>query len=128
MIGARAVPGSQHGHRRRRCGINRVILRGRGCCEPGTARAPRLMLCFSSFSRDGSLVFGTFPLRSIPANSPSNRMDIMIMRTFLTTIAGLLFFTFNSFAASPDFEQLKAEAEKQYADGSYALAHETYVK
>src|SRR5438045_2835030 len=55
-------------------------------------------------------------------------MDIMIMRTFLTTITGLLFFTFNSFAASPDFEQLKAEAEKQYADGSYALAHETYAK
>jgi uncharacterized protein YfaS (alpha-2-macroglobulin family) len=50
------------------------------------------------------------------------------MRIFLTTTAGLLFFTFNSFAASPDFEELKAEAEKQYADGSYALAHETYAK
>lgn len=52
----------------------------------------------------------------------------MTMRAFLSTIAGLLFFTIASFAASPDFEQTKAEAEKQYADGSYALAHETYAK
>src|SRR3954470_22779575 len=74
------------------------------------------------------LIFEAFPWRSIPANCPSNRMDIMTMRPFLTTIAGLLFFTFSSSAASPDFEQLKAEAEKQYGDGSYALARETYAK
>ena len=55
-------------------------------------------------------------------------MDIMIMRVISALTAGLLLLTFHSSAASPDFEKLKADAEKQYADGSYALAHETYAK
>src|ERR1041385_3499431 len=66
---------------------------------------------------------------SIPSNPPSNRMDIMIMRLISATTAGLLLlFRFHCSAASPDFEALKADAEKQYAEGSYALAHETYAK
>jgi len=52
----------------------------------------------------------------------------MIMRLISATTAGLLFLTIHSWAASPDFEALKADAEKQYAEGSYALAHETYAK
>src|SRR5437879_13786034 len=52
----------------------------------------------------------------------------MILRVIAVTTAGLLFFTIHSSAASADFEKLKADAEKQYADGSYALAHETYAK
>ena len=52
----------------------------------------------------------------------------MIMRVISVTTTCLLFFTIHSSAASPDFEALKADAEKQYADGSYALAHETYTK
>src|SRR5260370_6488536 len=83
---------------------------------------------FWSFSGVWSLDLGAFPQWSIPANSPSNRMDIMIMRVIAATTAGLLFFTFHSSAAPADFEKLKADAEKQYADGSYALAHETYAK
>jgi uncharacterized protein YfaS (alpha-2-macroglobulin family)/tetratricopeptide (TPR) repeat protein len=55
-------------------------------------------------------------------------MDIMIMRLISATTAGLLLLTFHASAASTDFEKLKADAEKQYADGSYALAHETYAK
>jgi uncharacterized protein YfaS (alpha-2-macroglobulin family) len=50
------------------------------------------------------------------------------MRVISVTTTCLLFFTIHSSAASPDFEALKADAEKQYADGSYALAHETYTK
>src|SRR5437879_1910694 len=52
----------------------------------------------------------------------------MILRVIAVTTAGLLFFTIHSAAASADFEKLKTDAEKQYADGSYALAHETYAK
>jgi uncharacterized protein YfaS (alpha-2-macroglobulin family)/tetratricopeptide (TPR) repeat protein len=55
-------------------------------------------------------------------------MDIMMMRFISAATAGLLFLTFHVSAASADFESLKADAEKQYADGSYALAHETYAK
>jgi uncharacterized protein YfaS (alpha-2-macroglobulin family)/tetratricopeptide (TPR) repeat protein len=50
------------------------------------------------------------------------------MRFISAATAGLLFLTFYASAASPDFERLKGDAEKQYADGSYALAHETYAK
>ena len=66
--------------------------------------------------------------RSIPAKSPSNGMDIMLMRFISATTAGLLFLTFYASAASPDFERLKTDAEKQYAEGWSALAHETYAK
>ena len=39
-----------------------------------------------------------------------------------------LWFAFNSFAAPPsDYEAIKAEAEKSYADGSFAKAHELYL-
>ena len=31
-------------------------------------------------------------------------------------------------AAPPEYESLKAEAEKFYADGSYAKAHELYAR
>jgi len=55
-------------------------------------------------------------------------MDIMIMRLISASTVGLLFLTIHSSAASRDFERLKADAEKQYADGSYALAHDTYAK
>src|ERR1041385_4889579 len=52
----------------------------------------------------------------------------MKMRLIVATTTCLLFLAMHSRAASPEFDKLKADAEKQYADGSYALAHETYGK
>ena len=95
----------------------------RGRCCGWSSTQPRSVQLVALFR-----AFPVFPVRSIPAKSPSNRMDIMMMRFISATTAGLLFLTFHAPAASADFEKLKADAEKQYADGSYALAHETYAR
>ena len=50
----------------------------------------------------------------------------MTMRIFIALILSL---TLHAFAAlPPEYEKLKADAEKLYADGSFALAHEAYQK
>jgi uncharacterized protein YfaS (alpha-2-macroglobulin family) len=50
------------------------------------------------------------------------------MKTTAISITALLFLIFNAFAQQPDYSQLKAEAERQYAEGSYARANETYAR
>ena len=44
------------------------------------------------------------------------------------TISILILLVFNAFAQQPDYSQLRSEAEAQYAQGSYARAHELYAK
>jgi uncharacterized protein YfaS (alpha-2-macroglobulin family) len=50
------------------------------------------------------------------------------MKTITVSIAAFLFLIFNAFAQQPDYSQLKAEAEAQYAQGSYARANEIYAR
>ena len=50
------------------------------------------------------------------------------MKTTAISITAFLFLLFNAFAQQPDYAQLKAEAETQYAQGSYARANETYAR
>src|SRR5690349_16004926 len=43
-------------------------------------------------------------------------------------IAGVFLLAFNLFAAAPpEYESLKADAEKLYTDGSFARAHDLYA-
>ncbi len=51
----------------------------------------------------------------------------IVFRTFIFTSALLASF-FTSSTQVPEYEKLKAEAEKQYAEKSFSLAHETYIK
>jgi len=44
------------------------------------------------------------------------------------TISILVLLLFNALAQQPDYSQLRSEAEAQYAQGSYARAHELYAK
>src|ERR1044071_8656790 len=44
------------------------------------------------------------------------------------TISILILLLFNAVAQQPDYSQLRSEAEAQYAQGSYARAHELYAK
>ncbi len=44
------------------------------------------------------------------------------------TISILILLVFNAVAQQPDYSQLRSEAETQYAQGSYARAHELYSK
>ena len=44
------------------------------------------------------------------------------------TISILIFLIFNAFPQQPDYSQLRSEAEAQYAQGSYARAHELYSR
>ena len=48
------------------------------------------------------------------------------MKTTAISITAFLFLIFNAFTQQPNYVQLKAEAEAQYAQGSYARANETY--
>ena len=48
------------------------------------------------------------------------------MKTTAISITAFLFLLFNAFAQQPDYSQLKGEAERQYAQGSYARANEAY--
>jgi hypothetical protein len=50
------------------------------------------------------------------------------MKTTAISITALFFLIFNAFVQQPDYAQLKAEAETQYAQGSYARANETYAR
>jgi uncharacterized protein YfaS (alpha-2-macroglobulin family) len=50
------------------------------------------------------------------------------MKTTAISITALVFLIFNSFAQQPDYSQLKAEAEAQYAQGSYARTNEIYAR
>ena len=50
------------------------------------------------------------------------------MKTITISIAALLFVIINALAQQPDYAQLKAEAEAQYAQGSYARANEIYAR
>jgi uncharacterized protein YfaS (alpha-2-macroglobulin family) len=50
------------------------------------------------------------------------------MRIITVSIAAFLFVVFTAFAQQPDYPQLKAEAETQYAQGSYARANAIYAR
>src|SRR5215468_6937891 len=50
------------------------------------------------------------------------------MKTITVSIAAFLFLIFNAFAQQPDYAQLKADAEAQYAQKSYARANEIYSR
>ncbi|HEY3580938.1 MAG TPA: hypothetical protein VGK82_10355, partial [Pyrinomonadaceae bacterium] len=50
------------------------------------------------------------------------------MKTTAISITALFFLIFNAFLQQPDYARLKAEAEAQYAQGSYARANETYAR
>ncbi|HSK62328.1 MAG TPA: alpha-2-macroglobulin family protein [Pyrinomonadaceae bacterium] len=50
------------------------------------------------------------------------------MKTITISIAAFLFVVFTAFAQQPDYAQLKADAEAQYAQGSYARANEIYAR
>src|SRR5215211_7447174 len=50
------------------------------------------------------------------------------MKTIILSIPILAFLLFKAVTQQPDYSQLRNEAEAQYAQGSYARAHELYVK
>src|SRR5215213_4707780 len=50
------------------------------------------------------------------------------MKTIILSISAFAFLLFNAVAQQPDYSQLKNDAEAQYAQGSYARAHELYSK
>jgi uncharacterized protein YfaS (alpha-2-macroglobulin family) len=53
-------------------------------------------------------------------------VQVPAMKTI--TISILILLLFNAVAQQPDYSQLRSEAEAQYAQGSYARAHELYSK
>src|SRR5256885_1501452 len=84
-----------------------------------------------SIHRSLGQTFGAsvFPTKNIPAYTPSNGTNIMIIRFISTTTTNLLLLlTFQSSTTSLDFEKLKTKTKKQYTDGSYTLTHEIYTK
>src|SRR5688572_23001090 len=50
------------------------------------------------------------------------------MKTTAISITVFLFLLINAFAQQPEFPQLKAEAEAEYAQGSYARAKQIYAR
>lgn len=50
------------------------------------------------------------------------------MKTITISIAAFLFVIVSALAQQPDYSQLKADAEAQYAQGSYARANEIYAR
>jgi len=50
------------------------------------------------------------------------------MKTIILSICAFAFLLFNAVAQQPDYSQLKNDAEAQYAQGSYARAHEIYSR
>lgn len=50
------------------------------------------------------------------------------MKTIILSISAFAFLLFNAVAQQPDYSQLKNDAEAQYAQGSYARAHEIYSR
>ena len=50
------------------------------------------------------------------------------MKTIILSVAAFAFLLFNAVAQQSDYSQLRSDAETQYAQGSYARAHELYSK
>ena len=50
------------------------------------------------------------------------------MKTTAISVAAFFFLIFSALAQQPDYSQLKADAEAQYAQGSYARANEIYAR
>jgi len=50
------------------------------------------------------------------------------MKTTAISVTAFVFLIISAFVQQPDYMQLKAEAESQYAQGSYARANETYTR
>ena len=50
------------------------------------------------------------------------------MKTIILSISVFTFLLFNAVAQQADYPQLRSEAEAQYAQGSYARAHEIYAR
>lgn len=50
------------------------------------------------------------------------------MKTIILSTIAFAFLLFNAVAQQPDYSQLKNDAEAQYAQGSYARAHEIYSR
>lgn len=50
------------------------------------------------------------------------------MKTIILSISAFTFLLLNAVAQQPDYSQLKNDAETQYAQGSYARAHEIYSR
>src|SRR5437764_12727815 len=50
------------------------------------------------------------------------------MKTIILSISVFTFLLFNAVAQQADYTQLRSEAEAQYAQGSYARAHEIYAR
>src|SRR5689334_3431383 len=49
------------------------------------------------------------------------------MKTIAISITTFFFLVFSALTQQADYSQLRAEAEAQYAQGSYARANETYA-
>src|ERR1044072_7968386 len=60
--------------------------------------------------------------------SPQLVRSITAMKTIILSISAFAFLLLNAVAQQPDYGQLKNDAEAQYAQGSYARAHELYAK
>jgi len=50
------------------------------------------------------------------------------MKTTVISVTAFVFLIINAFIQQPNYTQLKAEAEAQYAQGSYSRANETYTR
>jgi uncharacterized protein YfaS (alpha-2-macroglobulin family)/tetratricopeptide (TPR) repeat protein len=50
------------------------------------------------------------------------------MKTIILSVSAFAFLLFNAVAQQSDYSQLRSDAEMQYAQGSYARAHELYSK
>lgn len=50
------------------------------------------------------------------------------MKTTAISVTAFVFLIISAFVQQPDYTQLKAEAEAQYSQGSYARANETYTR
>ena len=50
------------------------------------------------------------------------------MKTIIISFSVFFYLLFHALAQQPDYSQLRAEAETQYAQGSYARAHELYAR
>ena len=50
------------------------------------------------------------------------------MKTIILSISVFTFLLFNAVAQQADYPRLRSEAEAQYAQGSYARAHEIYAR
>src|ERR1044072_1551525 len=63
-----------------------------------------------------------------PTSSPDLKPKPPAMQTIILSVAAFAFLLFNAVAQQSDYSQLRSDAETQYAQGSYARAHELYSK